>query len=365
MRVLRFAACGVLLSAFFCTSARAQVADGPDSPASPQTAAPGVAAPAPASGMEVDSQPRTDFQVRVRSLFNQENFQQLDDIADTITSQKSRFLGGAWKLNYFYLTLQDPGSLTATDAAWSAHFERLQRWVAQNPHSITPRVALAGAYIKFAWKARGNGYAQGVTQEGWKLFNERIEQAEKTLEHAASVATPDPQWYCDMHTVAMVENWGRESTDALLAMGSSAEPGYFYLYNAHAFSLLPRWGGKAGEAEAFAKSISDSIGGAEGDYIYFAIALDDDCCGADSTIDSAMPAISWDRVKLGFAALEKLYGSTNRELNALAFMALRAGDTEFAQQLFARIGDDWDQNVWHTKERFETSKSSLSLSADK
>jgi hypothetical protein len=358
---IKYAAYGVLLSAFFCVSARAQAPDGPSPSASPQALAPPVATPGPTvSGADVDSEPIQDFQVAVRSLYNQENFQQLDDIADAARSQKSRFLGGGWKLGYFYEALRDPGSVTATDAAWKAHFERLQRWAALSPQSITPRVALAGSYLQFAWKARGNGYAKGVTDEAWKLFHARVRQAEDSLEDAASLSTQDPQWYVYMQSVAMVEQWSRESSNAVLARGSGVEPGYFYLYNLHATSLLPKWGGKVGEAEAFAQSISDSIGGAEGDYIYFVIALDVDCCRADPD----MPGVSWDRVKQGFAALERLYGSTNRELNALAFMAVRQGDSEFAQQLFARIGDDWDQNVWRGKERFESSKSSLSLSAE-
>jgi hypothetical protein len=33
-----------------------------------------------------------------RSLFDQEDFRQFDDIAETVRSQKSRFLGGGWKL---------------------------------------------------------------------------------------------------------------------------------------------------------------------------------------------------------------------------------------------------------------------------
>jgi hypothetical protein len=358
---IKYAAYGVLLSASFVCLARAQAPGGPNPSASPRALPPPVARPAPTvSGADVDSEPIQDFQVAVRSLYNQENFQQLDDIADAARSQKSRFVGGGWKLSYFYVALQDPGSFTATDGVWKAHFERLQRWAALSPQSITPRVALAGSYLQFAWKARGNGYAKGVTDEAWKLFHARVRQAEDTLEDAASLSPQDPQWYSDMQSVAMLEQWSRESSNAVLATGSGVEPGYFYLYNLHATSLLPKWGGKAGEAEAFAQSISDSIGGAEGDYIYFVIALDVDCCKADPDL----PGISWDRVKQGFAALEKLYGSTNRELNALAFMAVRQGDSEFAQQLFARIGDDWDQNVWRGKERFESSKSSLSLSAE-
>jgi hypothetical protein len=40
----------------------------------------------------------------------------------------------------------------------------------------------------------------------------------------------------------------------------------------------------------------------------------------------------------------------------MAYLALRAGDSETAQQLFARIGNDWDESVWRTKALFDASR---------
>ena len=71
------------------------------------------------------------------------------------------------------------------------------------------------------------------------------------------------------------------------------------------------------------------------------------------------PSISWERVKQGYASLEQLYGNTSYQRNALAFMAVRQGDKEFARQLFARIGDNWSERVWRSKDRFDSSKASL------
>lgn len=85
--------------------------------------------------------------------------------------------------------------------------------------------------------------------------------------------------------------------------------------------------------------------------------MDLNCCRAQEQ----MPSLSWDRVKQGFVALEKLYGSTNQQLNAFAFMAVRHGDSETARQIFTRIGDNWDEDVWGGKDRFERSKITLSL----
>lgn len=74
-----------------------------------------------------------------------------------------------------------------------------------------------------------------------------------------------------------------------------------------------------------------------------------------------MPNLSWERVKQGFATLDKLYGSTSQQRNALAFMAVRQGDSVTAQQLFTRIGYHGDEYVWGSKDKFERSKATLSL----
>ncbi len=350
------AASTIFLSVFLCSALCAQSSNRVDPHSQPAAVLPG----ADNDGTESDSQPARAFRVTVRHLFDKENFNQLEVIAAKARSEKEHFLGGAWKLNVFYTTIQGPGSLTATDAVWTEHMERLQRWIDAKPESITPRVAQAQAYLRFAWKARGKGYSDTVTSDGWKLFEERVQQAKETLEKAETASTKDPQWYHDMQIVALAQGWDRSQTDDLLQRASSFEPSYFYFYTAHANYLLPKWYGKPGEAETFAQTIADRLGGQEGNAVYFEIALLENCCKAKQQ----MPNLSWDRVKQGFAALEQLYGSTNHELNAIAFMAARQKDSEFGQQIFARIGDNWDEAVWGSKVKFDKSRVSFTLSPD-
>jgi hypothetical protein len=47
----------------------------------------------------------------------------------------------------------------------------------------------------------------------------------------------------------------------------------------------------------------------------------------------------------------------------MAWLALRAGDTETAQQLFARIGNDWNESVWKTKALFDASRTGQRVSS--
>jgi hypothetical protein len=308
---------------------------------------------------DADSQPASVFHTTVRNLFDEDKFAQLEAIANDVRSQESRFSGGAWKLHSFYGAVKTPGSLTATDAAWNAHIERLQRWIAFAPDSSTPRVALAESYLRFAWKARGNGSGEKVTADGWKSFGERVQKARETLDQAKAISTKDPQWYETMLIVSLAQGWDKEKAEQLLAEANSVAPNYYYFYDTYANYLLPKWYGKPGDSETFAQTIADRIGGAEGDAVYFQLALSLNCC---KTHPQA-PAIAWDRVKQGFTSLQQLYGVTNYQRNALAFMAVRQQeDREFAQQLFARLGDNWSERVWRSKDKFDRSKASLSQS---
>jgi hypothetical protein len=216
-------------------------------------------------------------------------------------------------------------------------------------------VALAAGYLSYAWKARGGAYANRVPVEDMKLFFARAQKASETLEQARSLANKDPQWYLEMQTVARALAWERKQDEQLLEEAFQFEPTYYYFYQSYAGYLLPKWGGRPGDPEKFAKTIADRVGGPEGDVIYFNVAMSLNCCGAQPQA----PFISWDRVKKGFLELEQLYGSTNHQRNALAFVAFRQGDGEYARQLFARINDNWDKAVWLHKLKFDTAKAAL------
>ena len=288
---------------------------------------------------------------QVLALFETSQYGQIDALAQQLRSQRLRFRGGAWKLTVLYGVINSPGSTTATDAEWQAHMERLQSWIATDQSSPTPRIALAQAYLAFAWKARGTGFAKTVTPEGWTLFTQRIETARKTLEEAQDVSVNCPEWYRAMQTVALAKGWPRKQVDSLVQTAMVHDPGYYYFALAEANYLLPKWYGKPGDTALYASQVADALGGRDGDALYFLISAHVNCCKGTQA-----PGMNETRVQRGFTAVDQLYGSTNRQRNEAAFLALRAGDTATAQTLFARIGNDWSENVWGSKARFDASR---------
>ncbi|MGA2778919.1 MAG: DUF4034 domain-containing protein [Steroidobacteraceae bacterium] len=315
-------------------------------PGSPAAAAAESAEDADAA----DDSVRT-FRVMVRGLLDQGRFADLDALADQLRSQRLRFTGGAWRLHVLYATLSTPGSETATDAEWRAQISMLVQWLQANPTSATAPVALAQTYVRFAWKARGHGYSDTVTPEGQALFIDRMESARSVLE-ASTTSRLCPQWYRQMQAVALAQGWDHARYAALSEQGFANEPGYYYFALAELNYLLPKWFGKPGEARAYAEQIADTVGDADGDAVYFSMAAATNCCVRTEVAD-----LSWARIQRGFSIVEQRYGSTNRQRNVMAYLALRAADAQAAQRFFARISGDWNRSVWKTKALFDASRS--------
>lgn len=191
-----------------------------------------------------------------------EKFDSLDQIASQLRTEKTRLPGGSWQLRLFYSVLDAPGQ---TEQDSTEHIAHLEHWMTQRPNSITARVALATALVRWAWVARGHDYADTVTPEGGRLYDERMTEAQTILDSSQKMPVMCPQWYSTMMEVVLAHGGDHESMRKLLEDGTHFEPGYYYLYIQYANYLLPRWYGKDGDTSKFARTSADSIGGNAGD----------------------------------------------------------------------------------------------------
>lgn len=287
------------------------------------------------------------YRSSVRRLVELEDFKQLDCIADSIRTNQTRFPGGKWQLYSFYRGASDvPGHATEED--WNNLVGHLQKWTSANPKSITAPVALAEAYVHFAWHARGDGYGDTVTESGWKLFGQRIEKAKAVLDAAPSFPTKCPHWYASMQSVARAQGWDREQSMDLLKQATASSPDYYYYYRSFATYILPKWGGQEGDAATFAQQSADRVGGTKGDILYFRIG-EGIVCACD---EPEFKRLSWARLQKGYEAVEKQYGWSVADLNVLALMATKNGDSVVADTAFKRIGDNYDIEKWITEDFF-------------
>lgn len=304
---------------------------------------------------EVDpNQTEEDYKLDILADLRQGKFDALEQAAHFARLNKTRFKGGVWKLCDFYEAVDGPQMDEASDSDWQYHMGLVKAWVAARPNSGTARIALARFYALYGDFARGSGTADTVTTEGWGLFNQRYAVSASILVDAAKLQEKSPIWFESLLSVAAAQGWDKTQERQILEDAMRFEPEYYHIYRDHADFLLPKWYGNPGETEAFAEEISNRIGGKEGKFLYFEIASLATCdCGGD---DSHMQYLSWPKIKEGYVALGDLYGYSNIKINRFAHMAVAAGDRAAAQQAFAAIGDDWNQDVLGSSQRFTAAR---------
>lgn len=327
-------------------------------------------------------QTQEDFVSEVRKNFDAENFAALDQTADQARDSKERFPGADWKLFVFYQALTWPGSgASATDQQWKAHLDQLQKWTRESPKSQTARIALAASWVEYAKLTR-------ISDRDWRGFENDIggKEYQKRLKHADNALDFDsknffvnlindakneikrnpntklpslcPHWYyvrLALEQGRPFEDWRRYND--IFARAIALEPNYYYFYQTKAFDLLPQNHGVKGQWESFAENSANSVGGKEGDIIYYMIVsyVMPRYISRDGHGDFFRDNLTvwgqkiWD----GYKHIEESYGTSKYRQNEMAMIAVKAQQYAVAKILFDRIGEDWDERVWQKKAAYD------------
>ena len=302
----------------------------------------------PDASIDVDGM----YQAHIGMIFGQGDFQQLEMEAREIRGNQARLQGGVWKLYGFYEAVSAPnGGAGASASDWIAHFDALQKWIRAYPDSATARIALANSYIDYAWRARGTGNGDSVSDLAWSVFAHRIDLAESILMDAAQMKVKCPYWYEAMQKVALAQGWPKQDARELFDEAVTFEPKFYHYYREYANFLLPKWYGKEGEAQAFAKESAERLSAPDGPIVYFEISSLLVCgCGRDR---DSLAGMSWPLVKRGYSDLQRLYGTSNIKINRFAYMAYIADDKLAGQAAFGALGGKVNMTVWR---KFDTYK---------
>ena len=282
----------------------------------------------------------------VTNLLLQGDFAALDDMAEGFLTGKERLVNGGWKINAFY------DSFDLSDGVptkiWERRLKALETWKTENPKSQFSRIALAAFYVDYAWRARGSGYANTVSDEGWRLMGERLGLAGETAEIAFSeVEVTDPSIYHVATRIALGAELPPSTFDGFVAASLDLEPDFHHTLTARAYSLLPRWHGEPGDWEYFAKFIADE-NKPYGKQQYARIVLNLFAFRRE-TID--FEAIDWELFKESVREIQKNFPDALGEISNAAFLATLAQDRPFAQECFKMIGDQCLAPVWKVNGR--------------
>jgi hypothetical protein len=97
-----------------------------------------------------------------------------------------------------------------------------------------------------AWKSRGTGFANEVTEDGWKGFEEKMPLSAKHFEAAWRLKPEFPEAAGELVSVAMA-GYSDRSTDEWFELAIKAQIDYSLAYHNYRWSKHERWGGNNNE----------------------------------------------------------------------------------------------------------------------
>jgi hypothetical protein len=246
---------------------------------------------------------REQIRNRAEDLLLSSRFNELEEMAEKYRESRKKFKNGEWELNTFYAGLTHYLiSVPAKDENWEDRLEKLREWVKSNPDSVTARIALSECLVGYAFAGRGYGYADSVTDEHWRLFHERLSEAQNVLNGTADKRDKDPQWQAASMRFTG-DGWTKDKYEQIFEDAVSSNPDFAMYYFRTAVILMPRWYGRKGDFEKFIADAADRIGGKEGDILYAQIIWFLDRNFGLDNLGRMNPNLDWLRVKQGVESI--------------------------------------------------------------
>lgn len=291
----------------------------------------------------------------VVTLFQSENFQKLESLADSYRRSRERTSSGLWRLTLFYAGIAESfNTHYRDDEYWTAVENVARKWVEHYPKSATARLSYAQMLLNHGMSYRGGGYANTVAPQDWKPFNEFTQKARAYLEAYKDIASVDPRWYEMMEIVAYRQGWAQADFSKLLDEGLRRHPYFYQIYFAAIDYFAPKWGGSAAAIEKFAKSSFARTQSVEGYGMYARIYwyASETEYGDELFTESE---VRWSVMKRGIDdVLAKYPDSWNIE-NFAKFSCM-AGDKEKAAELTDRVKTQPLMQVWGGISNFQQCK---------
>lgn len=296
-----------------------------------------------------EEEQRQAFGQRVRALLMNGRFAELEHIADSLRVTHARFSNGSHGIRGFYWygfgnTLHD-----WNDVLYLRFLKQTRAWSRARPASITAPVAEAELLLGHAWLARGGGYANTVDDGGWARFRERLHQAHEVLDRAARLPKRCPGWYLAALKLAVGEEWPDAEGERLFREAKAADPGCETFYDLRSWALTPRWGGSPGDWEGFLEVAVGDLDPREARRIYAYVVYKR---SRDYRNVFRESRADWDRTRLGYDEFQGRWPKSLELKSQAAWLALQAGDLEYARTMFGAIGLREDPSVWADEREF-------------
>ncbi len=299
-----------------------------------------VKIPSPAYGRALEESRLT------KKLLQERDTVALEAQAARLRASRETLDGGTSFISRFYDAIIIPDEEPAQAEA-IAFFEK---WAQASPKSITAQVALAYAYTRCAWNARGSGWGSTVTDKGWKLFEARLDQSRRILELAQGLEEKCPGRAYVAQTVALGQGWNHEEYMELVDGAMADEPTFGEYTTKACYWLLPRWYGEEGAFESWIASRADAFPAGEADRQYARMVWMADRMPVSDEIIFAPGRLDWARTQRGFTQwLEEMPDNLMVRLEYI-HLALLANDRTTVRQQFEITGPKIFPAMWNNEE---------------
>ena len=126
------------------------------------------------------------------------------------------------------------------------------------PDESTSWLLKGQANYQMAWNARGGGYADGVTADGWREFSNHLAVAESALDHAWKLNPKDARIPTLMIRVDEAQQKDRDDMELWFSRAMALNPNNYEACENKLHYLYPQWYGSRDDMVAFGKECAAS-----------------------------------------------------------------------------------------------------------
>ncbi|MFB9240251.1 DUF4034 domain-containing protein [Massilia antarctica] len=287
----------------------------------------------------------------VQALFEKKDYQKLDALYASYLKEKSMTSDSVSKLEAFFDGIAESfntcSSTPVTEDTARTQEAALRAWNKASPRSPAPKLALAFFTTKYAWFARGTGYASTVSPDQWKLLKLRMASAKAQLDALAPTNKTNPAWYAAMLEVGVAQGATAQKFDALYEKGVAIDPYYMNLHFLASDYHSERWHGSKEEfnvaVERAVELTRERLGQTMYTRLHWSRSQSPDMFSSGD--------VSWARMKIGF---EDILTTFDEKLtrNYLGTFACTANDASYLKKQLDVLGADVDPALWGSKRKY-------------
>jgi len=283
-------------------------------------------------------------QTTAQNLYMTRRYGDLDALINRYSKLQDRLTDGKFKLAGISEFLDDASDTQGNPDVMAD----LRRWRTSNPKSIGATLLEISYWRNAAWKARGDGLANTVSPEGWRLFHERLQLAQEALIASEAYAAANPLWYMEYLEVDLGLGVPRKEEFAVYQQGIHAFPDFFPLHFAMIRALRPEWGGSHEAIASFIEIVVNRSPEAVQAEMYTRLWwYADGFTSPEEDLFGGLGA-SWPQMKRGFDALLKHYPASVWNKTNYASFACRAGDMTTFTRLRTELGIKIDARAFRS-----------------